>query len=449
MYSNGSSRRTLIKTAALATGATLAAPYIKTAYSAGRLELGLWDHWVPGANDVMTRLCQAWGEANKVEVKLDFITSIGNKNLVTAAAEARARTGHDIFAFPTWQVTIHKDSLEPVDDLVEQLTKDYGAYDDTADYLCRHDGSWKALVAPTGSHTYPMVSRVDLFKEHAGIDLQALFPAGQRDQAKVDAEWTYANFMEAVKKLHAAGHPFGNPVGPTSDSQDWMGPLFMSFGAEMVNADGDITVNSDATRQALEFFQELSQYMPQDIYAWDDAANNRWLISGNGSSIQNPPSAWVVANRDQPDVGSQCWHHDTPSGPAGRFRGSLPYTWGIWNFAQNIPAAKDLLLHLSQREQTFELISASNGYDLPLTSSFYDHPVWEEEGPPVGSLYNYPGRGNEQLIVTGFPAPPAIAAKIYTEGLIPNLAAQVTQGGLSIDDAMSWAEEELEGYMRG
>ena len=83
---------------------------------------------------------------------------------------------------------------------------------------------WRAIPAPTGSHTYPMVSRLDLFKEHAGIDLQELFPAGERDQAKVDAEWTYDNFLEAAKKLHAAGHPFGNPIGPTSDSQDWLGP---------------------------------------------------------------------------------------------------------------------------------------------------------------------------------------------------------------------------------
>ena len=46
---------------------------------------------------------------NNVEITLDFITSIGFKNQVTAAAEARARTGHDIFALPTWDVTIHRE----------------------------------------------------------------------------------------------------------------------------------------------------------------------------------------------------------------------------------------------------------------------------------------------------------------------------------------------------
>ncbi len=443
----GSRRRFLGTTAALSTAA-IAAPYMKTAYSAGKLSLGLWDHWVPGANDVMTGLCQKWGQENNVEVTVDYITSIGFKNITTAAAEARARTGHDIFSLPTWQVTVHQNSLIDVDDLVEELDKQYGPYDDTAAYLAKHDGHWRALIAPTGTHTYPMVSRLDYFKDIAGIDLKALFPEGERDQAKIDAEWTYANFLAAAAKLNEAGHPFGNPIGPTSDSQDWIGPLFLSFGSEMTDSDGNITVDSDATRAALEYMKELTSVMPEDVYAWDDAGNNRWIISGMGSCIQNPPSAWTVARRDAPDVAAQLWHHDTPSGPAGRFRGTLPYLWGIWNFSENQTAAKDLLLWLSQKEQTSTLIKASNGYDLPLRPSFLDNPVWTDEEPPQGVLYNYPGRGNEQVIVAGYPSPPSIAANIYTQGLIPTMVAKVTQGGESIDDAIFWAEEEISGYSR-
>jgi len=448
MTNQTSSRRTFLKTTTAVAGATLAAPYVKTAYSAGRLELGMWDHWVPGANDVLARMCQEWGEANNVDVQLDFITSIGFKNTVTAAAEARARTGHDIFSLPTWHVTIHRDSLEPVDDLVKELADQYGPYNDTAAYLCQHDGAWKAIVAPTGSHTYPMVSRLDLFQEVAGIDLRALFPAGARDQARIDAEWTYEIFLEAARKLHAAGHPFGNPIGPVTDAQDWLGPLFLSFGSQMVSPDGDVTVDSDATRQALEYMRELTAVMPPDVYAWDDAGNNRWIISGNGSCIQNPPSAWAVAVRDQPETAAQLWHHDTPRGPAGRFRGSLPYLWGIWDFSENKTAARDLLRHLSQKEQTRKLVDASHGYDLPLRPSFLDFTVWEDEEPPQGTLYNYPSRGDEEIIVAGYPAPPPVAAQIYEQGLIPNMVARVTQTGESVDDAIAWAEDEIAGFMR-
>ena len=53
------SRRRFIRRAALATTAFIAAPYMRTSYAAGKLTLGLWDHWVPGANDTLTAICQA------------------------------------------------------------------------------------------------------------------------------------------------------------------------------------------------------------------------------------------------------------------------------------------------------------------------------------------------------------------------------------------------------
>ena len=124
------------------------------------------------------------------------------------------------------------------------------------------------------------------------------------------------------------------------------------------------------------------------------------------------------------------------------------YLWGIWNFSQNIPAAKDLLVHLSQKEQVDQLVEASRGYDLPLRPSFLDNPVWANEGPPQGTEYNYPSRGNEQIIVAGYPAPAAVAAQIYSEAVIPNMVARVAQTGESPDDAIAWAAEELEGFLR-
>ena len=82
--------------------------------------------------------------------------------------------------------------------------------------------------------------------------------------------------------------------------------------------------------------------------AWDDASNNKWLVSGRGAMIMNPPSAWAVAKRDAPQVAEQCWTHGFPAGPKGRFAPYLPYFWTIWAFSKNKEAAKSLLVHLSQ-----------------------------------------------------------------------------------------------------
>jgi len=87
-------RRTLLKGAALATTSAMAAgPWVSTSHAAGKLALGLWDHWVPGANDVLRKAILDRAEKARVEIQLDFITSIGSKNLLTAQAEAQARTG--------------------------------------------------------------------------------------------------------------------------------------------------------------------------------------------------------------------------------------------------------------------------------------------------------------------------------------------------------------------
>src|SRR5262244_2606697 len=123
------SRRDLLKSTALATasvvGAPLAAPYVHGAYAAGRLTLGCWDHWVPGANDTLTKLCKEWGEKSKVDVQIDYITSQGEKDKLTAAAEAQAGTGHDIMSHRDWNIQIHQRALEPLDDVLAQLMKQY------------------------------------------------------------------------------------------------------------------------------------------------------------------------------------------------------------------------------------------------------------------------------------------------------------------------------------
>src|SRR5689334_25356859 len=87
------SRRTVLKTAALGSAAVITAPYVSGVYAAGTITMGCWDHWVPGANKTLDKLCKEWGGKNKVDVHIDYITSQGEKDKLTAAAEAQAGTG--------------------------------------------------------------------------------------------------------------------------------------------------------------------------------------------------------------------------------------------------------------------------------------------------------------------------------------------------------------------
>ena len=448
MDSSRLGRRRFLSATAVASAVAVAAPYIRTSRAAGKLSVGFWDHWVPGANDVLTKLANEWAVKEKVDLKIDYITSQGNKILLTIAAEAQAQSGHDVLALPTWYAAAQTRNLEPVDDVMQPLIALNGRPVAVVEYLGKQDGHWVAIPATPGSQTKPPCARIDLFKQHVGLDLTRMYPAsGPADKALAE-KWTWETFLTAAERCFKAGYPFGLGLGQTTDSVDWVGALFAAYGAELVDAKGNITVKSDATRQALEYAKRLVPFLPPDVFAWDDASNNKWLIAGKGALIMNPPSAWAVAKRDAPQVAEQLWTFPSPKGPKGRYDPGLSYFWGIWKFAANKPAAKSLLTYLSQRAAVDQLVTASGGFDIPGFSGLRDFKIWAEQGPPKGTLSHYPARDDQIVWIAASPAPTAIASQIYAQATNTKMIAKVTQGGESIDKAIAWAASELEGFMR-
>ena len=132
--------------------------------------------------------------------------------------------------------------------------------------------------------------------------------------------------------------------------------------------------------------------MPDSVYAYDNASNNKELISGKSSLILNAPSAYAVAFRDKLEVARQLWTFPPPKGPKGRFDPAQYYFWGIWNFSKNIPSAKSLLAHLAMRDIQEQLVKASSGFDISPVESFRNFKTWQEVEPPKYTIYNFPPR---------------------------------------------------------
>ena len=104
-----------------------------------------------------------------------------------------------------------------------------------------------------------------MLKEHAKIDVQAMYPPGLPPKAE---DWTMDTFLKAAKDCHKAGFPFGIGMGDTNDSVCTAGAIFESFGAHLVDADGNLTVKTDEVREALEFYKRLLAFVPPDVGAW-------------------------------------------------------------------------------------------------------------------------------------------------------------------------------------
>ncbi|MBX9698932.1 MAG: extracellular solute-binding protein [Acetobacteraceae bacterium] len=447
-------RRQVLRNGAgvIAAGAAgLTAPMVHAQGTGGTLRVGFWDHWVPASVTAMREMCAEWGRANRVEVTLEFITSVGNQLLLTLAAQAQARSGHDLLTFPIWEPTSHARLMEPVDDVVARLVQKWGPIDPASEYLGKREGAWRGVPATYGTQTKPPCIRFDLFQQHANIDIRAMWPARAERGPGADT-WNWDTFLTAAERCHAAGFPFGLPMGSFTDAVDWVGTCMRGFGATMVDARGQITVrNNPKLRTAVEYLVRLARFLPNDVWAWDDGSNNRALISGRSALIFNPPSAWAVARRDAPQVAERCWYAPMPAGPEGRFTPYLPFFYGIWGFSRAKPAAKGLMEFLADRPQAEKQVAASAGYDIPPFPSMTDFKTWETEGPPPGMAFNYPNKPHQQgqLFVTMSPAPGEIAVPAYNGGLNTKMIARIVQGGESIDQALAWTERELRNMSRG
>jgi ABC-type glycerol-3-phosphate transport system substrate-binding protein len=441
------SRRGALKLGAAATALPLV--HIRTGRAAGKVSIGFWDHWVPGGNDVMQKQVDAWAQKNQVEAHVDFITSTGNKLQLTGVAESQAKAGHDALAFFNWDVYNVADALEPMDDVMQRLIAKNGAVDPTCEYLAKAKGQWVAVPTSSGTQTKPPCARISWFKQH-GLDLQAMYPAKEDHNALQDA-WTWDEFAKYAEAATKDGNTFalGMGGGVNTDATDTHGALFKSFGATLIDEKGNIQLKSDAVRQVLEFAQKLVKFYPADAVSFDDASNNRALISGKSALIWNPPSAWAVAKRDAPQVAADCWTFSAPKGPKGRFVPFSQSFWGVWQFSRNQTAATEIIEYLMQREQVEPRCAAVVGYDLPPYAGMLDFKVWDEVEPPVGTVFNYPVRPSHhgEANTPGFPAPPDIAVQIYQRGIFPTMLAKL-QSGQSIPQVIGWAKEELEGFVR-
>src|SRR3954470_17372521 len=151
----------------------VAAPFVRGAYAAGTITIGLWDHWVPGANDVQSAIIKEWADKEKVDVKVDYITSQGNKLLLTLQAEAQSHSGHDIMEFTNWESAQYNQTLENHDDVVKQVVANNGPIDPAVEYLGKYEGRWLGVPMTRGTLLLGCPARFDMLKGQDRADFLA------------------------------------------------------------------------------------------------------------------------------------------------------------------------------------------------------------------------------------------------------------------------------------
>ncbi len=122
-----------------------------------------------------------------------------------------------------------------------------------------------AVPSSWGTQNKEPAARISMMKEYAGIDVVKMYPAeGRRGDSPRPRHGTTKAMLKAAEACAKAGKPFGIGLGTTADNVDTAGSLFASFGAELVDAKGNIQIKSAAVRQALEYCQKLVKFLPAD-----------------------------------------------------------------------------------------------------------------------------------------------------------------------------------------
>jgi hypothetical protein len=112
---------------------------------------------------------------------------------------------------------------------MEPLIKQNGAVNGTVEYLGRADGKWIAVPATVGSQIKGPCSRIDLLKQHAGIDIQGDVPGRRGAQGGCleprqlpEGRGSLPQGRRAVRHRARRHHV---------DSVDTAGAFFHAFGA--------------------------------------------------------------------------------------------------------------------------------------------------------------------------------------------------------------------------
>lgn len=385
-----------------------------------QLTLMSWAHFLQGSDAELQAVLQRFGEERGIDVRLDTVALSDVPSRTASAVQSQA--GPDVILLMNYSTALYADQMLSLDDTIGRIEDFYGPFWEVGQEASQIDGTWRSI--PWFYTPAPANVRPDYF-EAAGLELPD----------------TWAELLEAAGPLAAAGHPVGLAISNAGDSNDWLLQMMASFGASAIDADGNVAIDSAATRAALDYVKALFAHMPPDVLGWDGGGNNQLILTGFGSWTINPVSVYVSAKRDLPQIAENLDHTLPPAGPEGRFATTSVYTLGVPQWTPCPETAKDLVVFLFQPENYESWVTASGGYNVPLFQEFPNLPVWQDD-PKLA----VPQELGAFMHLALWPAPPQMGAalqEIYDTYIIPAMFARAIQGETN-DQAIAWAEEQIQ-----
>jgi len=384
-----------------------------------------WNHFVPASDDELRKQAEAFGKANNCTVRVDTIAHL--QLPAKYAAEAQSQSGHDMIITREADPSLYEQQLADVGDIIGDIGKKYGGWYPFSAELAQTKSGWRSV--PWFWISFPATYNQAHFKK-----------------AGLEAPKTWAELLKSGKILKKQGNPVGIPISHAADANTTFWSIAWCYGAKVVEADGKTpAINSEKTAQVIEWYKELyKDAMEPEVLSWDDASNNRFILSGKGSWIHNPISPYNAALANKQPIADDINHHNSPGGPAGIHSSPPINGLGIWKFSKNQELAKEFIQYLFKKENFDAWIVSSNAFNHPPVKHFADHPIWARN-PKLAML----PKEAEYAHPRGWPAKPSEAIqRIDNNYVLPDMVAKVVNG-MPTARAMAWGQDQIALALKG
>lgn len=356
----GLSRRDVIGTAAAAGAVASVGPFfhVNPAKAAKTLKIIQWSHFVPGYDKWFNNeYTKEWGKKNDTEVIVDNI----NLALLEsrAAAEVGAQKGHDLFFFLA-PPAVFEDQVVDMKDVYAEVEKKHGKAIDLA-VKSTYNPKTKKYFAFTDSFVPdPVNYRTDLWGD-IGMKPDTW------DDIRVGGK--------KIKDKHRI--PVGVGLSAEIDTAMAIRSIMYSFGSHEQDAEGNLTINSKNTLEALRYVKALfEECMTPEVLAWDASSNNRQMLAGRSSLVLNAISITRTGENNKMPIHEKIGLAKAAKGPVRRMGlEHLMSCYAIWKFSENISGAQKFLVdYVDNFRQGF------------LASEFYNFPCFWQTVPDLKQL---------------------------------------------------------------
>ncbi len=432
----GLSRREFIKltgSGALAVGAGTGPFFLfpeRAAAQQKTLKILQWSHFVPGYDKWFDGVfTKEWGQKNNINVVVDHISL--NEIPARAAAEVSAKKGHDLVMFLSPPAAYEKQVIDHKE-IYQQVEKKHG----------------KAIALGHKSTYNPKTKKYFAFSDSYVPD-----PGNWRKDLWTEVGYpngpdNYDDLRAGAKKIR---DKFGNPCGlglaQELDTSMAMRAILWSYGGSEQDEEGNVTINSKQTIEALKYMRALFKESETDeVFTWDPSSNNRAMLAGKVSYVANAISITRQAEKDNPKYNPLIMLCRTPKGPVRRITAEhVMDCYVIWQFAENIDGAKQFLVDYIDNFPT--AFKASEFYNFPCFPSTVPDIKQQLASDPKA---NPPGKYNVLADVLdwatniGYPGyATAGIDEVFNTWVIPTMFAKVAKDELSAEDAAKAAETEI------